>query len=139
VSLAFAVDSNIAIYAFSKDDKRVAALGLLQAGPKISIQVLNEFTSVSLRKRKSAWPEIEESLDIIAQLATSLRSVSYDVHDLGRVVAQRYKLSFYDSLIISAALLDDCEVLYSEDLQHGMFISEKLTIINPFLTQPVLK
>ena len=95
--------------------------------------MLNEFTSVSLRKRKIAWGEIEESLDIIAQLATSMRSVSYDVHDLGRVVAQRYNLSFYDSLIVSASLLDDCAVLYSEDMQHGLVIDDRMIITNPFL------
>ena len=96
MSSAFAIDSNVAIYAFSKDGRSISALELLRAGPRISIQVLNEFTSVSLRKRGVDWLEIEESLDIIAQLASSMRAVSYDVHDLGRVVAQRYKLGFYE-------------------------------------------
>jgi predicted nucleic acid-binding protein len=133
VSGGLAIDSNVAIYAFSKDDRRMTAMGLLNAGPKISVQVLNEFTSVSLRKRKVAWAEIEESLDIISNLAASTRAVSYDVHDLGRLIAQRYRIGFYDSLIISAALLDDCETLYSEDMQHGLVIEGRLTIINPFL------
>ncbi len=133
MSSAFAIDSNVAIYAFSKDDRRISALELLRAGPRISIQVLNEFTSVSLRKRGVDWLEIEESLDIIAQLASSMRAVSYDVHDLGRVVAQRYQLGFYNSSIISASLLDDCEVLYSEDMHHGLVIDDRLTITNPFL------
>jgi predicted nucleic acid-binding protein len=133
VSGGLAIDSNVAIYAFSKDERRMTAMGLLNAGPKISVQVLNEFTSVSLRKRKVAWAEIEESLDIISNLAASTRAVSYDVHDLGRLIAQRYGIGFYDSLIISAALLDDCETLYSEDMQHGLVIEGRLTIINPFL------
>lgn len=133
MSSPFAIDSNVAIYAFSKDERRLTAMELLNAGPKISVQVLNEFTSVSLRKRKVAWPEIEESLDIITQLAASTRAVGYDVHDLGRVVAQRYNLGFYDSLIISASLLDDCDTLYSEDMQHGLVIDGRLTIANPFL------
>jgi predicted nucleic acid-binding protein len=133
VSGGLAIDSNVAIYAFSKDERRMTAMGLLNAGPKISVQVLNEFTSVSLRKRKVAWAEIEESLDIISNLAASTRAVSYDVHDLGRLIAQRYRIGFYDSLIISAALLDDCETLYSEDMQHGLVIEGRLTIINPFL------
>ncbi len=133
MSVAFAIDSNIAIYAFSKDERRLIAMQLLHAGPKISVQLLNEFTSISLRKRKIGWLEIEDSLDIITQLASSTRAVSYDVHDMGRVIAQRYKLEFYDSLIVSAALLDDCEVLYTEDLQHGLVIENRLTIIDPFL------
>ena len=134
MSSEFAIDSNVAIYAFSKDERRLAAMQLLNAGPKISIQVLNEFASVSLRKRKIAWLEIEESLDIITHLASSTRAIGYDVHDLGRLVAQRYKLGFYDSLIVSASLLDKCDKLYSEDMQHGLVIDGTLTIINPFLT-----
>nr|VFJ88545.1 MAG: PIN domain-containing protein [Candidatus Kentron sp. H]VFJ90555.1 MAG: PIN domain-containing protein [Candidatus Kentron sp. H]VFJ96706.1 MAG: PIN domain-containing protein [Candidatus Kentron sp. H] len=43
----------------------------------------------------------------------------------------RHKLSFYDSLIIAAALDAGCRTLYTEDLQHGQLIGE-LTIGNPF-------
>ncbi len=129
----FAIDTNVAIYAFSKDARRIVAMELLGARPKISIQVLNEFTSVSLRKRKVEWSEIEEALDIISQLASSTRALGYEVHDLARVVAQRYKMGFYDSLIVAASLLDRCDVLYSEDMQHGLVIDGRLTITNPFL------
>jgi len=45
----------------------------------------------------------------------------------------RYQFSFYDSLIIAAALAAGCTRLYSEDLQHGQRI-EGLTIENPFAT-----
>jgi predicted nucleic acid-binding protein len=133
VSVSFAIDTNIAIYAFSKEKKCLKAIDLLKEGPKISIQVLNEFTSVSLRKRKLEWQEIEDSLDILTRLAVSMRPLGYDVHDLARMSAQRYRLSFYDALIVAAALLDQCETLYSEDMQHGLVIDGTLTIINPFL------
>jgi predicted nucleic acid-binding protein len=46
---------------------------------------------------------------------------------------EKYQYSFYDSLIISAALSCNCEMLFSEDLQHGQIIEERLKIINPFL------
>ena len=131
---AFAIDTNVAVYAFSKDARRLVAMDLLNAGPRISIQLLNEFVSVGLRKRRVEWSEIEESLDIITQLAASTRAVSYEVHDLGRIVSQRFQLSFYDALIAAAALLDECDVLYSEDMQHGLIIDGRLTIMNPFLT-----
>jgi predicted nucleic acid-binding protein len=132
VNTPFAIDTNIAIYAFSSGDKRIVAMELIQAAPKISIQLLNEFTSVSFRKRKASWPEIEEALDIISNLCASTRPLGYDVHDLGRLVAQRYELNFYDALMIAAALLDKCKILYSEDMQHGLVIDRQLTIINPF-------
>jgi predicted nucleic acid-binding protein len=47
-------------------------------------------------------------------------------------VAERYGFSFYDSLIISAALECDCSILYSEDLNHSQIIEQKLKIVNPF-------
>jgi predicted nucleic acid-binding protein len=46
-------------------------------------------------------------------------------------VKERYRFSFYDSLIIAAALEAGCNTLYSEDLQHNQKV-EWLTIINPF-------
>jgi predicted nucleic acid-binding protein len=131
---AFSIDTNVAVYAFSKDNRRLVAMSLLNDGPRISIQLLNEFVSVSLRKRKVDWSEIEESLDIITRLAVSMRPLTYEVHDLGRIVSLRYRLSFYDALIVSASLLDECDVLYSEDMQHGLTIDGRLTIINPFLS-----
>lgn len=131
---AIAIDTNIAVYAFSKDERRLVAMDLLQVGPKISIQLLNEFVSVSVRKRRVEWPEIEDALDVISQLAASIRALTYEVHDLGRVMSQRYKLGFYDALIVAAALLDECDTLYTEDMQHGLVIDNRLTITNPFLT-----
>lgn len=45
----------------------------------------------------------------------------------------RYQFSFYDSLIVAAALEADCTVLYSEDMQHGFVVDNSLQIINPFV------
>jgi predicted nucleic acid-binding protein len=44
----------------------------------------------------------------------------------------RYRLSWYDSLIVCAAIEAECGILYSEDLQHGQRF-ETLQIQNPFL------
>lgn len=129
----FAIDTNIAIYALSEDPKCDIALSVLSAGPLISVQLLNEFANASLRKRQLPWPEIEDSLAVINSLAANVRSLDIELHRLGRDVAKRYKLGFYDSLIIAAALLDECEVLFSEDMQHGLVIDGRLTIINPFV------
>ena len=129
----FAIDTNIAVYVFAEDRRSATALGLLEAGPKISVQLLNEFTFVALRKQKSPWSEIEEALGIISRMARSLRPVGEDVHKRGVAIAQRYKLRFYDALLVAAALLDGCTTLYSEDMQHGLVIDDQLTITNPFL------
>jgi predicted nucleic acid-binding protein len=133
VSLMFSIDTNIAIYAFSDDPKNGSAQALLEMGPFVSVQLLNEFANASLRKHRRPWVEIEEMLAIINSLAADIRAVDVDVHMLGREVAKRHKTGLYDSLIIAAALLDDSDTLYSEDMQHGLIIDDRLTIINPFL------
>ena len=45
----------------------------------------------------------------------------------------KYSFSFYDSMIIAAALECDCKILYSEDMHHGKVIDRRLTIFNPFI------
>lgn len=47
-------------------------------------------------------------------------------------IADRWRYSFYDSLIISAALQTNCGILYSEDLQHDQHIRD-LRIVSPFI------
>jgi predicted nucleic acid-binding protein len=45
---------------------------------------------------------------------------------------RKYHFSCWDSLILAAAVENDCDTLYSEDLQHGQVIEEKLRLVNPF-------
>jgi predicted nucleic acid-binding protein len=47
-------------------------------------------------------------------------------------ISERYDFSFYDSLIISAALECECTILYSEDMSNGQVIDKLLKIENPF-------
>jgi predicted nucleic acid-binding protein len=48
-------------------------------------------------------------------------------------IAETYRYSYYDSVIIAAALEASCTLLYSEDMQHGQLIENRLKIFNPFL------
>ena len=50
--------------------------------------------------------------------------------------SMRYRLSYWDSLIVSSAMKLNCPILYSEDLQHGQVFEKNVTIINPFLSAP---
>jgi predicted nucleic acid-binding protein len=52
-------------------------------------------------------------------------------------VAERYGLSVYDGLIVAAALLSQCDTLYSEDMQHRLLIDGQLRIHNPFADSSV--
>ncbi len=44
----------------------------------------------------------------------------------------KYKLQFYDSMILATALENGCNIVFSEDMQHNQVIENRLTIINPF-------
>jgi predicted nucleic acid-binding protein len=53
----------------------------------------------------------------------------------GLAVCERYGFSLYDSMIVSAALMANAKVLYSEDLQHGRLIDGRLRVLNPFVAR----
>jgi predicted nucleic acid-binding protein len=79
--------------------------------------------AVSDIRRLVAWLESTCAVEII-----TLASIH-----LAQDVRERYGFSWYDSLIIASALEADCGQLFSEDMQHGQVISDRLTIVNPFL------
>ncbi len=125
-------DTNVVLYLLSGDvDKADRAEELLAAGGRISVQVLNEFAAVAVRKLHMPWPEIRE---VLAQVraACTVEPLSVDTHDRATQIAERYGLSVYDALIVAAALLSGCTTLYSQDMQDGQVIEHKLTIRNPF-------
>lgn len=131
--MRFAIDTNIAIYALIESDRRPAAMRLIAGGPHISVQLLNEFANVAIKKFNRTWAEIDLAIGSMLVAAQSIRPVDQDVHFSARTIADSYQLSFYDSLMLSAALLDNCTEFYSEDMHHGLIIDDRLTIRNPFL------
>ena len=51
----------------------------------------------------------------------------------GKPVRSAHGFSYWDSLILAAALEAGCSTLYSEDMQHGQIVDESLTILNPLI------
>jgi predicted nucleic acid-binding protein len=124
-------DTNVLLYLISADAvKADRAEELISAGGVISVQVLNEFASVASRKLAIPLSEIREILSAV-RAACSIESLTVQTHDVAFDLLERFRLSFYDSLIIAAALLAKCDILYSEDMQDGQKI-ENVTIRNPF-------
>jgi predicted nucleic acid-binding protein len=58
--------------------------------------------------------------------------VTIEIHDVGTRLAEVYRLSVYDAMIASAALLAECDTLFSEDLQDGLLVNGRLRVVNPF-------
>ncbi|MEL6340320.1 MAG: PIN domain-containing protein [Myxococcota bacterium] len=125
-------DTNVLLYLLSADAAKAdQAEALLADTGVISVQVLNEFAAVASRKLGMAWPEIREVLGT-ARSMCRVESLTVATHDRALGVAERYGFSVYDSLIVAAALLAGCDVLWTEDLQDDQRIEDQLTVKNPF-------
>lgn len=125
-------DTNVLLYLLSADDRRAdRAEALVAGGGVVSVQVLNEFASVARRKLGMGWAEIREALDPVRELCP-VRPLTLSTHERGLALAERYRFSFYDALIVAAALEAGCATLYSEDMQPGLVVERQLTLCNPF-------
>src|SRR5260370_37960141 len=96
-----------------------------------SVRLMNEITNVGRRKMGMSWTETHAFLSLISRLL-AVQSVTVEVHETGLALAERYGLSIYDAMIAASALHAGCDTLWSEDMQHGISIENRLTIINPF-------
>ena len=125
-------DTNVLLFLLSGDSRKSdLAEGLLVNGGVISVQVLNEFASVASRKLSLSWAEIREFLDTIRAVCR-VEALTVDTHDQALRMSQRYGFSIYDSTILASALLAQCNVVFTEDLQDGQIIEDRITIQNPF-------
>ncbi len=127
-------DTNVLLYLLSADaTKADRAEQLLTAGGLVSVQVLNEFASVAAGKLAMPVVEIREILSTIRAVC-NVKSLDVETHELGLELAERYRYSIYDSMVLAAALRAGCSTVFSEDFQHGQKI-DRLTIINPFRSE----
>ena len=130
------LDTNIWVYAKIKGKDKlkhkmaIDFLSTLKSQVCISVQVVNEFFNV-LAKNKIVDSEIIESIYQILNNAL-LAEVTFSTIEQSWKLRGKYHYSVYDSLILSAALESNCEILNTEDLQHKQLIENKLRIIDPF-------
>ena len=126
------IDTNVLLYLLSDDGKKAdRAEETLVDGGIISVQVLNEFASVATRKVKMTIEEIREVLTAI-RAACKIVPLTEASHDKGLEIADRYGLSIYDAMIVASALIAECKILLSEDMQDGQVFEKCLKIKNPF-------
>ncbi|QTA83264.1 PIN domain-containing protein [Desulfonema limicola] len=103
----------------------------------ISSQVVNEFVSVTIKK-KILLPErsvyyAKEFMDIFHFSIISQKTIKHSFE-----IMEKYKFSNWDCLIIASALENGCTILYTEDMQHGQIIEKNLKVINPFIIEKML-
>lgn len=133
MSASYFVDSNIWLYAFmdATTPKHAMADALLtQSGIVLSTQVVNEVCSNLIRKAGYTETEIQQTLQNL-QTNYPILDVSFASIQQASILRDKYRLSYWDSLILATAMAANCSVVYSEDMQHGLKIGN-LSIINPF-------
>jgi predicted nucleic acid-binding protein len=126
------VDTNVLLYVVSDElDKIIRTQQVINSSPFISVQVLNEFVSVSRRKLKLEWDELNE---VLAPLRNRCRIIDLklEIHERAMELAESSLINIYDACIVAAAEHAGCRTLFSEDLNHGQRIGG-VTVCNPFL------
>ncbi|MBX3483319.1 PIN domain-containing protein [Phenylobacterium sp.] len=124
-------DTNILLYVTDSDrQKATRSIDVLAAGGVISVQVLNEFVSVARGKLSLSWDELEPILKNFAA-RFHVEAMTLETQMRATVIARRHLLNIYDATIIAAAEQAGCDVLYTEDLQHGATIAG-VEIRNPY-------
>ncbi len=128
-------DTNVLVYLYSLDEpeKRDSALKQIEASENrcVSTQVLSELSN-TLRKKFSQ--EYDVITQVVIEILASFQVITIQTDTIKHALnlAQTYRYSYYDSLIIAAALEQSCHFLYSEDMQHEQVIEQSLIILNPF-------
>jgi predicted nucleic acid-binding protein len=135
----FFLDTNIFVYAFevnslrkSAQAERLIRTAIQTRGGIVSHQVVQEFFNVALR----GFAKPMSTSDAEQYLATTFRPL-LSVHSSPALygealrIAAKFRLSWYDSLIVASAIEGECDVLYSEDFQDGQQFGS-MKISNPF-------
>lgn len=133
------LDSNIFVYLFDRTDvarretaERLIHAALMDEQASISFQVVQETLNAITQKLKPA-ASAEDARHFLDSVLAPLWRVYPSPALYGRALnlRARFRFSFYDSLIVAAALEAGCKRLLTEDLQDGQQI-DGLTIENPF-------
>jgi len=135
------VDTNILVYArdSSETEKQqkakqwIAHLWKNRSG-RLSYQSFNEYYVVTTQRLKPGLSKEQARADLNALEAWNPLTVNKKVIDNAWKIQDRYQFSWWDSLILSAAQIQGCEVLLSEDLQDGQVVGG-VRVVNPFLVE----
>jgi predicted nucleic acid-binding protein len=127
-------DTNVLLYLASADPvKADIAENAIAGGGAISVQVLNELANVARRKMHMPWKDAHVFLSTLRDLLT-VHPVTLEIHETGWSLAERHGFSVHDAMIVASALHCGCTTLWSEGMQHGLVLRERLKIVNPFFT-----
>ena len=128
------IDTNIFIYIQRTDEPnktKIAEKAIEFFDCIVSTQILNEVCNILTKKYPSTKEKIKRVLQSIQDNCATV-TVTNDYPAKALDYHSKYSVSYYDALIIVAALEADCKFLISEDMQDGLIIDKKLQIVNIF-------
>lgn len=132
------VDTNIFVYAHQADERMRQPLAMkwlerlwIEQNGRTSVQVLNEYYVTLTRKVKPALDPSDAWNEIRDLLVWNPRPTDPEVLLRAREIEERYRLSWWDSLIVAAAQLQGCGLLLTEDLQDRA-VYGNVTVCDPF-------
>jgi predicted nucleic acid-binding protein len=136
------VDTNVFLYQWDASDplKQRRAVDWLRRladdhTGRVSFQVLAEFYVNATQKLRTPVPRARAQAYVRAVFAWKPVPIDVAVIDAAWREQERYKLSWWDALIVAAAQHAGCRTLLSEDFQAGQEFGD-LTVVNPFATPP---
>ncbi|BAT53261.1 hypothetical protein NOS3756_22200 [Nostoc sp. NIES-3756] len=131
------LDSNLWIYLYAKNapEKFQKVAEIIKNNYSlllVSTQVLGELFHVLTRKK---FTSTTEAIAIISDIVNTFPIQAINTTEVIQAleIHAKYNYSYWDSLIIATALLSECSIIYSEDMQHNQLIENKVRIINPFI------
>jgi len=138
------VDTNVLVYTrdASESEKQQQAIAWMtylwtsQTG-RLSFQVLQEFYSTVTQKLHPGMDLQSARNDVQSLFAWHPIDVSADTIQGAWLIQDRFKLSWWDALVISAAQIADCRYLLTEDFQENQVFGN-VHVIDPFLHSPEL-
>lgn len=136
------VDSNVLVYCRDstepqKQKQAMAWMAELWAtrNGRVSFQVLQEFYVIVTHKLKPGLDREAARRDVRSLLSWHPLTTDVRILEGAWVIQDRYKISWWDSLIASTAQVANCRFLLSEDLQEGQHLGN-LQVVNPFSSSP---
>jgi len=128
------LDTNVLVYMHSEDEPEKLGISVQltrQYRCLTSIQAINEFCNVFIKKMKKTRQEVDDAVSAIITSSVT-KKVEIETLRYALTLHERYGYSYYDCVMLASALENGCTKIYSEDMSSGQIIEDRLLILNPY-------
>ena len=132
-----AIDTNVLVYAYQNEDlllKDISIEILKVDNLYVSHFAFIEFLHI-IKFRKMTKIDVLGFGNNILEIIR-LNDCNKETYNLAYFLIKRYDCSLPDSIIIADAIINNCDILYSRDMQHNQIYEKRTRIINPYKHSP---